>query len=64
MRWVDVLPLPTQTHDSRLVTFNRYGGDLDSTREGSQSGMPGSCWPVKQTGCNLTADNFEYALAA
>ncbi len=50
------------TQDSLLVAD--FGGDLVSTGVGSQSGMPGSCWPVKQTGCNLTADNFEYALAA
>jgi hypothetical protein len=41
-----------------------YGGDMGSTGVGSQSGMPGYCCPVKQTDCNLNADNFEYQLAA
>ena len=37
---------------------------MGSTGVGSQSGMPGYCYPVKQTDCNLNADNFEYQLAA
>jgi len=42
----------------------QHGGDMGSTEVGSQSGMPGYCSPVKQTDCNLNADNTEYALAA
>ena len=47
------------TRNSRPETLNcSYGGDVGSTEVGSQSGMPGFCYPVKQTDLQFKRRQF------
>ena len=40
--------LPLAMRRAKRYTYH-HGGDVGSTGVGSQSGMPGFCYPVKQT---------------
>ena len=44
-----------------MLIRGRSGFDVG---EKARAACRGSVPPVKRTGCNLTADDFEYALAA
>jgi hypothetical protein len=46
--WFDLGGCGLETRIAKRYT-NIYGGDMGSTGVGSQSGMPGFCYPVKQT---------------
>jgi hypothetical protein len=49
--------LPLETPDSKRYTIG-HGGDVVSTGVGSQSGMPGFCYPVKQTDLQFKRRQF------
>ena len=50
--------LDLSTRNFKLIGGNYFGGDVGSTGVGSQSGMPGFCYPVKQTDMQFKRRQF------